>query len=125
MSNQKKHKCYAVLKRGDHKGKFCYEVNKYCKNAQHRGYNIKLNHHCTVCGLEFPTKYKYKAHFQQMLCIPIGECPKCNFKDQEIEILKNVVDDMREKIKTLELPKESKSSNTELRKVLLQFLDKY
>ena len=60
-----------------------------------------------------------------MQCIPKGECPKCNFKDQEIEVLKNVVDDMREKIKTLELPKETKSSTNELRKVLLQFLDQY
>ena len=60
-----------------------------------------------------------------MQCIPKGECAKCNFKDQEIEVLKNVVDDLREKIKTLEIPKEAKSSNSELRKVLLQFLDQY
>ena len=52
-------------------------------------------------------------------------CANCNYKDQEIEMLKNVVDELREKIKNLELPKETKGSNDKLRKMLLEMLDKY
>ena len=125
MSNNKKHKCYSILKRGPNKNKFCYEVNEYCKNANHRGYKVKFNHHCTVCGLEFPSKYKYKMHFTEMKCIPTGVCANCNVKDQEIEILKNVVNDMREKIKKIEIPKETKSTKNELRSILRKFLDDY
>ena len=128
MNNEKKHKCYAILKRGEHKGKFCYEVNEYCKNAYHRGYKVKLKHYCETCGLEFGSKYKFNSHKKSLLCVPKGECINCNNKDLEIKALKNTVDSLNEMIDNLRskidnLTFTPKQSNNQIRDMLLSFLN--
>jgi hypothetical protein len=123
----KKGKCYAVIQKGKNKGKYCYEVNEYCKNSYHRGYKIKLKHYCDTCGLEFNSKYKYNSHKKSQLCVPKGECINCNNKDLEIlalkksvEKLNDIIDDLRKKIDTFNIPKNS--SNDDLRNLFLNLL---
>lgn len=123
----KKSKCYAVIQKGKNKGKYCYEVNQYCKNSYHRGYKIKLNHYCDTCGLEFNSKYKYNSHIKSQLCVPKGECINCNNKDLEISVLKksidklnNIINELKNKIDTFNIPKNS--SNDDLRNIFLNIL---
>jgi hypothetical protein len=117
----KKAICYAILKKGPNKGKFCYEGNKYCKNPFHRGYKVKLKYSCDVCGIEFKSKLKYDMHFKDMTCVPKDICIICNNKDKIIEAYKKTINDLKKKIDSLELPPKSKEND--LRNILLNFLD--
>jgi hypothetical protein len=124
----KKGKCYAVIKKGKNKGKYCHEVNEYCKNAYHRGYKVKLKHNCDVCGLEFSSKFKFNSHIKSQLCVPIGVCIKCNNKQLEIDALKKTIETLNQEIKTLTLKIDNltftpKESNEQMRDMLLSFLN--